>query len=55
MGAVFIQGGPAVSHFAIYGGLCPPSPPDALNALRASLDFTHAPDVELYAVQPRPE
>jgi hypothetical protein len=54
MGAVFIQGGPAVSHFAIYGGVCPTSPPDALNALRASLDFIHPPNVDIYAVERQP-
>jgi hypothetical protein len=52
MGGPSIESGPR-AHFVIYGGASPESPKEALDEVRATLDFRRPPTVELYAVQRR--
>ena len=39
------------AHFVIYGGVCPQSPKDTLDKVRAALNYREPPHVTLYAAQ----
>ena len=48
-GGIGVGGG--VAHFAIYGGVCPQSPKDTLDQVRAALNNRAQPRITLYAAQ----
>jgi len=52
-GGVGIEGSPAASHFAIFGGILDGKPDELMNRLQRTLDYRNPPEVTLHALQAR--
>lgn len=53
MGGVMIEGGIGAAHYVVYGDVCPKSPKDTLDCLRATLNYQHPPTTTIYKVENR--